>query len=603
MSVPISALGASVEKEKIYESLYKTLTESIPEDKVKGVQIVPSKWPRKILITLNDTEFKEKLMIEGLTIFNKHVDVQDENGSVRKIIVKDAPVEWSDDDLRNILQNYGNIVRIENERIYVNGAQTTWVTGTRYVFFSPLESHITHKLDVTYGTEKVSLVIWYRGQPIPGAPPGSRCSRCGSDQHAVRNCKKDTKVCFICQGNHMQQECPKNDGTKSNKDTLVFLSGKSTFSNFNMEYPVDIDGETFICNEQYIQGSKCRIFNDKDQFEKIMESEDPKEMKYLGDRVDNYDHDIWMQKCERVALRCNREKYAQHEKARKELLSTEEKMIGEGSANKVWGVGMHISDTNVIDQEKWKGFNLMGNILMQIRSEIREDNQDENHEETADSVLDVTSDQECEKELDEYIVFFGDSNMRDVDLNDDTINVKVEAVVGGGTMLRHTENRISKVNVPEKQVRVAGLHLGTCNFDATGKSCSTRVYTEYVEALNTLSSKYSDAEIVISSVPLRGYSPKGEEINVEIKALNRRLKDLSIKEENVFFVDNDEILVKDGKVRDDVYIPADITGVHLNDRGKQLLAEHLRNGIREAYSKNKLRVEWKVAARSRPFTP
>ena len=71
----------------------------------------------------------------------------------------------------------------------------------------------------------------------------------------------------------------------------------------------------------------------------------------------------------------------------------------------------------------------------------------------------------------------------------------------------------------------------------------------------------------------------------------------------MFYIDNDQILKFNGKVRDDLFERSDFTGVHLNETGKQRLAANLQDGIREAYSKNKLRVEWKIAAPGRPYTP
>ena len=69
VSFPLSALGASVgELKGIYERLYHGMMENIEEDEIEGIQIYPSKWPRKVIITVKNKELKEKLLIEGIDI-------------------------------------------------------------------------------------------------------------------------------------------------------------------------------------------------------------------------------------------------------------------------------------------------------------------------------------------------------------------------------------------------------------------------------------------------------------------------------------------------------------------------------------------------------
>ena len=235
----------------------------------------------------------------------------------------------------------------------------------------PLYNNIPHKLDAPANRDTISLSVWYKGQAIAGAPPGARCRRCGSSQHYIQNCPEEHRVCFICQGNHLAKECPRNDGTRESSEAVVFLSGKSCFSNFSTDYPIEIDGKNYTCGEQYIQSKKSELFGDEGKKEQIMRETDPKEMKKLGDKVRNYEHSVWMRECSEIALTCTRQKFATYEKARKILLHTGNKIIGEATKSKVWGIGLHISDSRALNREEWSGSNLMGGILMQIRSEMR----------------------------------------------------------------------------------------------------------------------------------------------------------------------------------------------------------------------------------------
>ena len=87
VSFPVSALGASVENSReTYEKLYVELTDKndLKVDDVYGIQIIPSKWPRKVMVTVTSNDVKEKLLVEGLSLFDKHIDVHDESGLWKK---------------------------------------------------------------------------------------------------------------------------------------------------------------------------------------------------------------------------------------------------------------------------------------------------------------------------------------------------------------------------------------------------------------------------------------------------------------------------------------------------------------------------------------
>lgn len=41
------------------------------------------------------------------------------------------------------------------------------------------------------------------------------------------------------------------------------------------------------------------------------------------------------------------------------------------SSDRVWGIGLHISDKDAEDQSKWRGENLLGKALTRVRKWIR----------------------------------------------------------------------------------------------------------------------------------------------------------------------------------------------------------------------------------------
>ena len=65
-----------------------------------------------------------------------------------------------------------------------------------------------------------------------------------------------------------------------------FWSGP--FSNWHPSIFV-VDGIEYNCGEQYMMHMKALHFNDAASAEKIMKSKDPKQQKYLGRNVRNFD--------------------------------------------------------------------------------------------------------------------------------------------------------------------------------------------------------------------------------------------------------------------------------------------------------------------------
>ena len=264
ISCPVAALGANVtNKKEIYEHIYKEITQNLDEDAIEGIQLYPSGWPRKLQITVKSKDIKEKLLIEGLDIFDKHIEFRDENNTIVKVVVKDAPIEWTDDILMDIMQDYGEVVRMEKEMIYADGKKTSWTTGTRYIYLSSLTNHIPSRLEVTVSSAAFSLAVWYRGQSSDRLEKHD-CWRCGSTSHTPKECLHQEKVCYICKSkSHSQKDCPMNDGTKRSDEAVVFLSAKSCLSNWNMEYPFEIEGQQYTCVEQYVMKEKCLLFHDQ----------------------------------------------------------------------------------------------------------------------------------------------------------------------------------------------------------------------------------------------------------------------------------------------------------------------------------------------------
>lgn len=141
------------------------------------------------------------------------------------------------------------------------------------------------------------------------------------------------------------------------------------YSNFS-RYIITVNDMIFKFNEQYIMYSKAILFGDLETAKKIMDSNNPTEVKRLGRTVKNFDQKIWNENVNKIADTCNYAKFTQHQNLKTLLLTTDNSIIAEASPyDKIWGIG--IDKINGKDPKTWNGTNILGNSLMRVREIIR----------------------------------------------------------------------------------------------------------------------------------------------------------------------------------------------------------------------------------------
>ena len=143
--------------------------------------------------------------------------------------------------------------------------------------------------------------------------------------------------------------------------------GKTCFSQW-YEIDFDIDGHKYNCAEQYMMAQKAWIFRDIPILGKILDASDPKIIKQLGREVKNFDPKIWNEHKFEVVKKGNLAKFGQNEELKDFLLSTGDKIIVEASPyDKIWGIGLKDTTPGIENPANWKGENLLGFALMEVR--------------------------------------------------------------------------------------------------------------------------------------------------------------------------------------------------------------------------------------------
>ena len=163
---------------------------------------------------------------------------------------------------------------------------------------------------------------------------------------------------------------PENIAMKREGGYIFFFGKECPLSNF---YLADflLDGHKFNSTEQFIQYSKAKMFSDSKTAEEILREPEPSKQKALGRKVTNFDKKKWEESIETVVTRGIAQKFNSNSRLKKYLKDTGEARLVEASArDSLFGIGLPISNSDIMISSKWKGRNLQGTMLEMVRNDL-----------------------------------------------------------------------------------------------------------------------------------------------------------------------------------------------------------------------------------------
>lgn len=146
--------------------------------------------------------------------------------------------------------------------------------------------------------------------------------------------------------------------------------GQMTDCCFSQWFPAlfEVERQTYPTAEHYMMAKKADLFNDPEMLENILVCKTPKEAKIFGRRVLNFDAAVWEEKRCQIVVDANLAKFTQNPKMKEVLLSSAPKVLVEASPrDRIWGIGMGKGNSDALDPSKWRGKNLLGFALMEVR--------------------------------------------------------------------------------------------------------------------------------------------------------------------------------------------------------------------------------------------
>lgn len=143
---------------------------------------------------------------------------------------------------------------------------------------------------------------------------------------------------------------------------------KSCFSQWFVA-PFEHEGRRYATAEHFMMVRKAELFGDRESREKILQANDPGKAKALGRRVRGFDEQLWLDHRWQIVVAANHLKFDQNGDLREFLLATGNRILVEASpVDSIWGIGLAADAPEASNPFAWRGLNLLGFALMEVRA-------------------------------------------------------------------------------------------------------------------------------------------------------------------------------------------------------------------------------------------
>lgn len=157
-------------------------------------------------------------------------------------------------------------------------------------------------------------------------------------------------------------------GFQPNKDGDI---GKSCLSQW---WPSNFKENEIVYKSagHYILSWKAKLFGDTSTANAILNKRFPKEAKELSRNITNFNAEVWNDYKYNIAKQGNYLKFSQNTALRQFLINTGNAILAEANpSDKIWSIGLSEYDATAYHPGKWKGQNLFGFTLMEVRDELK----------------------------------------------------------------------------------------------------------------------------------------------------------------------------------------------------------------------------------------
>ncbi|KOV78133.1 hypothetical protein ADL03_40630 [Nocardia sp. NRRL S-836] len=133
----------------------------------------------------------------------------------------------------------------------------------------------------------------------------------------------------------------------------------------------EVEGQRFASAEHYMMWRKALLFGDSTVAARVLAAASPAEAKALGREVSGFSDDPWVAARMEIVVTGNLAKFGQNPPLSSFLLGTGSRVLVEASPlDRVWGIGLAADDPLAQNPSSWRGLNLLGEALMEVRSRL-----------------------------------------------------------------------------------------------------------------------------------------------------------------------------------------------------------------------------------------
>ena len=162
----------------------------------------------------------------------------------------------------------------------------------------------------------------------------------------------------------------------TDKYAIFYTEWPSNFKATSFEWEAFGEKNKFFCTEQAFMWAKAKYFGDETSASKIILANTSMECKMLGRLVKNYDDAKWNLVRYSFMYDVNMCKYTQDKELQAKLLDKQfdgKTFVEASPTDRIWGVGLAQNDNRIEDPTNWKGQNLLGKVITQVRETIIHD--------------------------------------------------------------------------------------------------------------------------------------------------------------------------------------------------------------------------------------
>ncbi len=141
-------------------------------------------------------------------------------------------------------------------------------------------------------------------------------------------------------------------------------------------YPLGftVDEIYYPTAEHWMMAGKARLFGDDEILAEILKASTPDQAKKLGRKVRGFDDKVWKANARQIVADGNYAKFTQHPSLQHFLLATGEAILVEASPlDRIWGIGLSADHPDAANPLGWRGTNLLGFALMDVRERIMDE--------------------------------------------------------------------------------------------------------------------------------------------------------------------------------------------------------------------------------------